>query len=103
MDRIIPFVAVFVLFAGCTKHPADVPVQKPHREQSPIVGEFKTKIYPVTEHEHVTMYDMPGYWEPTRCWVWVDDVTRTSHMRCENVSNDPAPEEYPQEEYPQYN
>ena len=71
---------VALLLTGCSDAPAPVPVQKRER---PIVGQFQAKTYPVGEHEHITMFDMPGYWEPTRCWVWESTRTNTSHMRCD--------------------
>ncbi|WP_150119909.1 hypothetical protein [Polynucleobacter asymbioticus] len=65
------------ILSGCSEK---APTNK--HAPPPIVGEFKSKTFQVNESEHVTMFDMAGYWEPTRCWVWVDEKTKNSHMRC---------------------
>ncbi len=68
--------------AGCSSRSAEKAVERTKEPQ--VYGEFKTQIIRINEHEHITLYDMPNYTTPLRCWVWVDDVTRTSHMRCDS-------------------
>ena len=69
---------IAILVAGCSAQ--SEPAKKRER---PIVGKFQSQVHTIDTEQRVTMFDMPGYWEPTRCWVWESTRTNTSHMRCD--------------------
>ena len=94
MVRLALIISIFIANAaliGCIDNSAKNQ-QKLLRINRPAVGEFKAKIYPVNDSEHITMFDVPGKYEPTRCWVWVDQNSKTSHMQCDNEAAGALPE-----------
>lgn len=68
-----------IAVAGCSASAEDR-ATKP----LPVVGEFKAKGYSITTDEHVTVMDLPSRLVPERCWVYVNEKIRTSHMHCES-------------------
>ncbi|MFZ6813574.1 hypothetical protein ACO0K3_03835 [Undibacterium sp. Rencai35W] len=58
----------------------------------PMKGEFKSKTIQLNEHEHVTVFDMPNYYLGSRCWVFVNEKTNTSHMKCDDSFGNEMPE-----------
>lgn len=83
--------SLFILVA-CSSRQDETPAKETNpRAAKPIVGEFRTKGYPINEHEHVTLFQIPGYYEPTQCWVFVNEKTNTSHMRCDDEIGDALP------------
>ena len=47
------------------------------------ISAFRSKVYSISDTEHVTIIDVPAKWSPNRCIIYVNERTRTSHMRCE--------------------
>lgn len=76
---------------GCSKK--DTENQAPTRNKSTqIIGDFKSRQYMVSKDEHITVFDIPDYWQPVRCWVYVNESINSSHMRCDDAPNVPMPE-----------
>lgn len=77
---------VCVSLLGCGERPAEP--QKAEAKVRPhvgaVVGEFRSKVYPLSDHERVMIMDVPTRYEPNRCWIYVNEKIGTSHMRCES-------------------
>lgn len=48
-----------------------------------VTGEFRTRNYVSSDHEHIVVFDLPNRVFPTRCWVYVNEATKTSNMQCD--------------------
>jgi hypothetical protein len=70
------------LLFGCSAHIESTPAKK----ELPVRGEFRTGVYQLSEFEQVRVIDLPDRVLPTRCWVYTNTLTRTSHMRCDSDS-----------------
>lgn len=81
---IIAGLAITILFTSCSSK-EDVPV-KPYVKKSAVQGEFKVKQYTISDHEHITIYDMPDRFAAHRCWVFTNEKISQSHMRCDSDS-----------------
>lgn len=55
-------------------------------------GAFQSKQFKINEFEHVTVFDMPDHYLGSRCWVWVNEKTNTSHMKCDDNFGKDLPE-----------
>lgn len=80
------------LVAGWTSSPKEQPVRYP-----PVVKKVKHQNYRLSESERLVLIDIPDKYVPRRCAVYVDDVTKTSHMNC-NFDDAGAPFPQAQEE-----
>ncbi len=88
MKPILLSFAILLLIVGCTPQ-ADIDQQKQEAharkvKRSDVQGEFRSKLYPVSEFEHVAVFDMPDRYTPLRCWAFVNEKTNTSNMRCDD-------------------
>ena len=85
------YILLIISIAGCQK--TDDENRSPTRNKSTqIIGEFKTKQYQINQDEHITVFDVPDYFQPTRCWVFVNEKTNTSHMRCDDQPGTAMPD-----------
>lgn len=48
----------------------------------PLVTTVTFHRYTISETEHLVLMDIPDKYVPRRCAVYVDDLTKTSHMNC---------------------
>lgn len=53
------------------------------RRKVEVIGTFQSKTYPVSDHEHVLVFDVPDRFMPSRCWTYVNEFTRSSNMHCD--------------------
>ena len=83
------YVVLCLLLCSCGNSAA--PTHPPSRRQE-FKGEFKSKIYHINEYEHVTVFELPARGAPDRCATYVNEKTRTSHMRCDFDASVPIPE-----------
>lgn len=74
---------------ACSEPVAQAPAKRTPRE---VVGEFRSKTYVLDQDEHVTMFDIPGRYVPTRCWALINTRTNTSSMRCDDEGDSQLPE-----------
>lgn len=59
------------------------------------VGRVVSKIYPLSNHEHMIIIDIPDKYAPRRCAIFTDDNAHTSVMNC---NFDGAGDQFPLEQ-----
>lgn len=83
MRKRLACLALLASIYGCgeTQHAQEKPLQP---RKLTVAGAFQTKRIQITDTEYVRVLDLPDRIMPTRCWVYVNDVTKTSHMHCDS-------------------
>ena len=82
MYLILP-VAVTSCYFFSSTNSGNPPVPPKKKALADVVGKFQSKIYPVSEHEHVLVFDIPNRMMPSRCWTYVNENIKTSNMHCD--------------------
>ena len=72
-----------IILIGCSNH-EEQPAQPRASIQGDVQGEFRSKQYHISDTEHVVIFDIPDRDIQNRCWVYINDSTRTSNMRCDD-------------------
>jgi hypothetical protein len=72
---------ILLLLTACGSPPTD-PADKVPTYVSPKVESVTFKRYRISDTEHMILIDIPDKFVPRRCAVFVDDLTKTSHMNC---------------------
>lgn len=77
---VIAGILASVLIAGWTSDPRPAPPRAVRLP--PTVKKLQHQTYRLSDSEHLVLIDIPDKYVPRRCAVYVDDVTKTSHMNC---------------------
>jgi len=83
IEKKMRYLAILLLLTACgartepVKQDDKVPAVK-----IPVVTAVTFKRYTISETEHMVLIDIPDKYVPRRCAVFVDDLTKTSHMNC---------------------
>ena len=85
----LPIIVCLFIALLLTRSPENVDITQKIVPQ--VVGEFRTKNYDVSDHEHVVVFDIPNRVFPTRCWTYVNEKTGTSNMQCDPTDDSSAP------------
>lgn len=79
LSRFILMLLAGIAMVSCTQKPA----QAPHAPIS-LPAEIKSSTYRINDDEHLTIMDIPDNYLGKRCWVYVNDKIKTSHMKCDD-------------------
>ena len=78
--RLFFLAAACALVASCNQKTEKAPKAFIH---SPT-GEVKTSRVVISQDEYLTIIDVPDNYVGKRCWVYVNDKIKTSHMKCDD-------------------
>lgn len=78
-SKYILLLLVGISIASCNQKQAQAP-------RAPLTppSEIKSSTYRINDDEHLTIIDIPDNYLGKRCWVYVNDKIKTSHMKCDD-------------------
>lgn len=90
------YLAILLLLTACGSPPTGSADKVP-TYSAPKVEKVEFKRYRISDTEHMVLIDIPDKFVPRRCAVYVDDLTKTSHMSCNfDDAGSPLPEDNPE-------
>lgn len=80
--RTIKIISVFfiLIFTGCNQK-SDAPRKIPRNLPA---GDVKITKVVISLDEYLTIMDIPDNFIGKRCWVYVNDKIKSSHMKCDD-------------------
>ena len=81
----MPIRFLIIVFFGIVLTGCGHKTEKPRKvSSSGPAGEIKvTKVF-ISPDEYLTVMDIPDNYIGKRCWVYVNDKIKTSHMKCDD-------------------